>query len=358
MDIFAEMKRRGHEQVIFNYDRVTGLQAIIAIHDTSLGPAVGGCRIWPYTSEEAALEDALRLSETMTYKAALAGIDFGGGKVVVLGEPEPEQRELWLRALGRFIETLHGRLWVGEDVGTSAEDLALMQRETRYVMGLPLAYGGSGDTGATAARGVIAAMEAALMHRYGSRSLEGRRVAVQGLGKVGLELTRQLVDQGAQVVAADINPHAVGKAVSELGIEPADPWTILETPCDILAPCALGGVIDEEGVGRLRCQIIAGSANNPLKDNQVAEKLRQRGILYAPDFIANAGGMIQLTDELDGFRAERVRHRVEAIYEILLQVFATAEREGRSTVEVALEMVEERLRLLTDIHRISLGRPG
>ncbi|MBX5466399.1 MAG: leucine dehydrogenase [Firmicutes bacterium] len=349
------MERYGHEQVIFNYDRATGMKAIIAIHDTSLGPAIGGCRIWPYPSEWAALEDALRLSETMTYKAAAAGVDWGGGKVVVLGDPGSERREAWLRALGRFVQTLGGRLVIGQDLGTNAEDLAVVQRETPHVRGLPRAFRGSGDTGPAAAAGVLAAMEAALTHRFGTREWKGRCVAVQGLGKVGSALTRLLVERGARVVAADIDPQAVGRAAAEWGIEPADPWTILETPCDILAPCALGGVIGEETVERLRCAIVAGSANNPLKEAGVADRLASRGILYAPDFIAGAGGLIQLAEEGHGADPERLWVRVEALYHLMLEIFRTAEREGRSTLAVALDWVEERRRVLNQIHRIYVG---
>ncbi|NMP23249.1 Glu/Leu/Phe/Val family dehydrogenase [Sulfobacillus harzensis] len=352
MDIFEEMERRGHEQVIFNYDRASGLKAIIAIHDTTLGPALGGCRMLPYASEEAALTDVLRLSEGMTYKAAAAGLDFGGGKTVIIGDPASDKSEALFRALGRFLETLHGRYRTGEDVGTSEEDFVHSWKETRYLVGLPTAYGGSGDTGDNTALGVMEAIHAALMHRFGSPLLKGRRVAIQGLGKVGYHVARRAVEEGAEVVAADINPHVVGRVSSQLGIEPTDPWAVLETECDVFAPCALGNVINQETVGRLHCQIIAGSANNQLENDSLATELMDRGILYAPDFITNAGGLIQVANEIQGYNPDRVRHQIEAIYDVLLAIFQEADQTGQSTTAVALAHVQSRLNTMHAIHRI------
>ncbi len=352
MDIFDEMERRGHEQVIFNYDRASGLKAIIAIHDTTLGPALGGCRMLPYATEEAALTDALRLSEGMTFKAAAAGLDFGGGKAVILGDPAADKSEAIFRALGRFIDTLNGRYRTGEDVGTSEDDFVQSLRETNYLVGLPKAYGGSGDTGDNTALGVMQAMHAGLMHRFGSPSLKGRRVAVQGLGKVGYHVARHAVEEGAEVIGADINPHVVGRVSSELGIEPTDPWAVVETSCDVFAPCALGSVINRETVDHLECQVIAGSANNQLEDDKLADRLRERGILYAPDFIANAGGLIQVADEIQGYNPERVRHQIDSIYDLLLAVFKEADETGRSTMAVALDHVRKRLTYVHAIRRI------
>lgn len=352
MEIFDEMQRRGHEQVIFNYDRVSGLKAIIAIHDTTLGPALGGCRMLPYASEDAALHDVLRLSEGMTYKSAAAGLDFGGGKTVILGDPATNKSEALFRALGRFIGTLHGRYRTGEDVGTGEEDFVQSLRETPYLVGLPVAYGGSGDTGDNTALGVIQAIRAGLMQRFGSDSLKGRRIAIQGLGKVGYHVARRAVEGGAQVIAADINPHVVGRVSSQLGIEPTDPWAVLETECDVFSPCALGSVINEDTLDHLACQIVAGSANNQLEDDSYGTKLMQKGILYAPDFIASAGGLIQVADEIQGYNAERVHHQIEAIYDTLLRVFQEAEERQVSTTRVALEHVKERLSIIHGIGRI------
>ncbi len=340
---------------MFNYDKTTGLKAIIAIHDTTLGPALGGCRMLPYPTEEAALEDALRLSEGMTYKAAIAGLDFGGGKTVIIGDPATDKSEALFRALGRFLHTFHGRYRAGEDMGTTAEDFVHALKETPYVVGLPTAYGGSGDTGDYTALGVIQAMRAALQHVYGSPSLKGRRIAVQGLGKVGYHVARRALEDGAVVIGADINPHVVGRISSELGIEPTDPWAVLETPCDILSPCALGSVIRADTVGLFQCRIIAGSANNQLEDYELAKTLRDRGILYVPDFIANAGGLIQVADEIQGYQPERVRHQSDAIYDRLLNIFQDADQSGRSTVEVALDHVRERLAQIQGLHRIYAG---
>lgn len=356
MDIFQEMERRGHEQVIFNYDRASGLKAIIAIHDTTLGPALGGCRMWPYASEDAALLDVLRLSEGMTYKAAAAGLDFGGGKTVIIGDPATDKSEALFRALGRFVETLQGRYRTGEDVGTSEQDFVQSWRETRYLVGLPEGYGGSGDTGDNTALGVMQAIRAALFHRFGSPSLKGRRVAIQGLGKVGYHVARRAVEEGAEVVAADINPHVVGRVSSLLGVEPTDPWAVLETPCDVFAPCALGNVVNRETVDRLACQVIAGSANNQLEDDNLAEVLRERGILYAPDFIANAGGLIQVADEIQGYNADRVKHQIDAIYDVLTAIFQEADQRGLSTTQVALDHVRARLNVVHGIHRIHAVR--
>jgi glutamate dehydrogenase/leucine dehydrogenase len=225
-------------------------------------------------------------------------------------------------------------------------------KETRYLVGLPKAFGGSGDTGDNTAFGVMQAMHAALMHRFKSPSLKGRRVAVQGLGKVGYHVARRAVEEGATVVAADINPHVVGRVASELGIEPTDPWAVVETPCDVLAPCALGNVVNRNTVDLLRCEIIVGSANNQLEDDTLADRLRERGILYAPDFIANAGGLIQVADEIHGYNPERVRRQIEMIYDVLLAIFQEADERGLSTTTVALEHVRRRLDTIHAIHRI------
>jgi glutamate dehydrogenase/leucine dehydrogenase len=354
--IFEAMRRHGHEQVIFNYDRATGLRAIIAIHDTTLGPALGGCRMWPYPSEADAVEDALRLSEGMTYKAAAAGLDHGGGKAVIIGNPATDKSEALFRALGRFLETLHGRFVTGEDMGTEGNDFVHAARETRYLVGLPEAYGGSGDTGEMTALGVVQAMRAAMVHRRGQDSLAGQRVLVQGLGKVGRRVVAHLARAGAHVLVADIDPQAVGTVTATYPVEPIDPWSVLDTPCDIYAPCAFGNVINPETVDRLRCQVIAGSANNQLADESMGDRLYARGILYAPDFITNAGGLLQVADELRGYHPERVQHRVEGIFDFLLTLFRQSEERGIATNRLALTLVQERLALYHDIHRIFTGR--
>jgi glutamate dehydrogenase/leucine dehydrogenase len=352
------MRRYGHEQLIFNFDRATGLRAIIAIHDTTLGPALGGTRMWPYETEAAAIEDALRLSQGMTYKAAAAGMDYGGGKAVIIGNPATDKNEALFRAFGRFVETLNGRFITGEDVGTDGDDFVHAARETSHLVALPEAYGGSGDTGDITAFGVIQAMRAALQHRTGSPDLRGRRIAVQGLGKVGRRVVARAVGAGAEVVVADIDPQAVGVVTSQYGVEPVDPWSVLETPCDIFAPCALGNVITRDTVDKLNCQIVAGSANNQLAEEALGDRLLARGILYAPDFVTNAGGLIQVAEELSGYSPERVQHRVEAIYDFLVTLFQESEARGVATNRLALTLVEERLMLYHSIHRIWSGRQG
>ncbi len=358
MDIFKAMALSGHEQLIFNYDRASGLKALIAIHDTTLGPAIGGLRMFPYASEGAAVEDVLRLSQGMTYKAAAAGIDFGGGNAVILGDPGSAKSEPLFRAFGRFLNTLQGRCIIGEDVGTNEFDLVQMAKETKYVLGLPKAYGGSGETGDMTALGVVTAMRAGLTQLYGSPSLQGRSVAIQGLGKVGYHLAQRCALEGAHVIAADMNPHLVGKVAAELSIEAADPWAILDTACDVLAPCAMGRVISADIAAKLSCKIVAGSANNQLESPEVAQILQERGILYAPDFIVNAGGLIQVANESGGYDEDRVRHQVENIFDLLLSVFQRSEEQQQSTVAIAMEIVRERMDTLESIHRIYSQHPS
>jgi len=352
MDIFDAMQKHGHEQLIFNFDEATGLKAIIAIHNTTLGPALGGCRMWPYETEDAAIVDALRLSEGMTYKSAAAGLDYGGGKAVIIGNPATDKNEAMFRALGRFLETLGGRFITGEDVGTDGDDFVYAARETSNLVGLPPGYGGSGDSGDMTALGVVEAMRAGLQHAFGDPSPHGRRVVVQGLGKVGRHVVRRLVEAGAEVLVADIDPRAVGTVTAEYGVEPLDPWSVVDTPCDVFSPCALGNVVTPESVDRFQCRLITGSANNQLSDEAMGERLFRRGILYAPDFIANAGGLLQMADERQGYRAERAQHRVEGIFDFLLTLYRESAERGVATNRLALTLVEERLSLYHRIHRI------
>ena len=352
MDIFEAMRQHGHEQVIFNFDEATGLKAIIAIHNTTLGPALGGCRMRAYDTEDEAVLDALRLSQGMTYKSAAAGLDYGGGKAVIIGNPASDKNEGMFRALGRFLETLGGRFVTGEDVGTDGDDFVYASRETDYLVGLPPGYGGSGDSGDLTALGVVQAIRAGLQHAFGDSNPARRRVVVQGLGKVGRHVVRRLVEAGAEVLVADIDPQTVGTVTAQYGVEPVDPWSVGETPCDVFSPCALGNVVTPETVGRFQCRIIAGSANNQLSEEAMGDLLRARGILYAPDFIANAGGLLQMADERQGYRAERAEHRVEGIFEFLLTLYRESDERQVATNRLALTLVEERLSLYHRIHRI------
>jgi valine dehydrogenase (NAD+) len=332
----------GHEQVVFGEDADSGLRCIIAIHSTRLGPSLGGTRFHHYDDEEAALVDVLRLSRAMTYKAACAGLDLGGGKAVILGDPAELRSEALLRAYGRLVESLNGRYITACDVGTTPADLAVVARETRWATGMDEAHGGSGDSGVPTARGVHLAMQACADHRWGSPSLEGRHVAVQGLGKVGGRLVEHLLADGAKVTAADIDPAAV-EAVGTLGgVEVVDVDDVLAVDADIVSPNALGGVLDEHAIGELRAEVVCGGANNQLATLHDAELLHERGVLYAPDYLVNAGGLINVADELGpgGHRPARVERRLERIGQTLAEVFATAERE-RVPTEVAAERVAE-----------------
>ncbi len=332
----------GHEQVVYGEDADSGLRCIIAVHSTRLGPSLGGTRFHAYDDEEAALVDVLRLSRAMTYKAACAGLDLGGGKAVILGDPDQLRSEALLRAYGRMVESLGGRYITACDVGTTPADLAVVARETRWATGTDEAHGGSGDSGVPTARGVHLAMQACAAHRWGSPSLEGRHVAVQGLGKVGGRLVDHLLAEGAKVTVADIDTGAVEALASRPGVEAVDVDDVLAVDADIVSPNALGGVLDERSIGQLQATVVCGGANNQLAEVEDAARLHERGILYAPDYVVNAGGLINVSDELGpgGHRPARVERRLERIGQTLSEVFVTADREGVST-EIAAERVAE-----------------
>lgn len=351
--VFAQMAKEGHEQVVFCYDRATGLKCIIAIHDTTLGPALGGCRMWPYGSEEEALEDALRLAKGMTYKAAISGADHGGGKAVIWGDPARDKSEALFRALGRFVHSLGGRFLTGTDVGTEKEDFVAARMETPHVGGLPEAYGGGGDTAAITAYGVWQGMRAAAAHVWGDESLKGRHVALQGLGKVGTRLLVHLMEEGAEVTVTDVAPARVAEVCRQYpAVRAAAPEAIYDVPCDIFAPCALGGVLNDETIPRLRCRVVAGSANNQLEAPQHGEALHRRGILYAPDYVINAGGLIQVVEELKGYSRERAWQKAAGIYQVLRRIFALSQEAGIPPADAADRLVEERIAAISRVQRI------
>jgi leucine dehydrogenase len=329
-----DSRRTEHEQVLFRQDRESGLRAIIAIHDTRLGPAAGGCRLWPYASEVEALHDALRLSRGMTYKNALADIPFGGGKSVILGEAARRPGEVALERFGGWIEELGGRYVTAEDVGMRVADMRVIARRTRYVSGLGR-NGIGGDPSPATAEGVLRGIETAVRIRLGRDSLAGTRVAVQGLGSVGFDLCRRLDQAGATLVVTDIATEVVDRAVTAFGAKPVAVTDILEQDVDVFAPCALGGVLTTESVRRLRARVVAGSANNQLAEAPVAALLRDRGVLYAPDYVINAGGVISVAGEYLGAGEDWVRSRMDAIPGRLQRIFAEAESSGRTTDEVA-----------------------
>lgn len=340
--VFDDPAFAGHERVVFAHDAASGLRAIIAVHDTTLGPALGGCRLRAYAGEAEALADVLRLAEGMTNKAALAGVPFGGGKMVVLASPE-EKTPALLRAIGRAVEGLGGRYVTGEDVGTTAEDMALIGEETRWVMGRPQSAGGAGDPSPSTALGCFVGIQAAVRRALGRASLEGLRVAVQGLGAVGLQLCRLLHAAGAELVVADLDPGRVARCRDELGAAAAAPEAILDAEAEVLAPCAFGGLVARDTVGRLKAKVVAGAANNQLATPEEGRALARRGILYAPDYVINAGGMIRLSAELTGEDAAAAVRRIHGIGETLERVFALAETAGLAPSDAADRLARERL---------------
>lgn len=339
------MESGGHELVVLGTDPDTGLRAVIAIHSTALGPALGGTRMYPYPSEEAAMEDALRLSEGMTLKSAAAGLDLGGGKAVIIGDPGRHKTPDLLRAYGRLVDRLGGSYITAEDVGTTVEDMLAVSETTEWVSGLPRSTGGSGDPSPLTARGVVAAMRAAALHLWGSVDLADRRVAIQGVGKVGAELARMLTAAGARVLVSDIDDEAARQVAAESGGWLLKPDEVMSVECDILAPCALGAVLNDETIPTLRCTAIVGSANNQLGDDRHAAMLADRGILYVPDFLVNAGGVINISVEFgpNGYDSEVAEARVDAIESQVSSVLVEAGARGLTLNEAATEMALERI---------------
>ncbi|MDQ3939891.1 MAG: leucine dehydrogenase [Actinomycetota bacterium] len=358
MSVFEHINGDGYEQIVFCSDDQSGLRAIIAIHSTALGPALGGTRFFPYRNEEDALVDVLRLAKGMTYKAAAAGLDLGGGKAVVIGDPRRIKSEELLRAYGRFIETLGGRYITAEDVGTALEDMDIVRRESRWVTGCSRTYGGSGDPSPVTAYGVLHGIKACLLEVYGDPSLEGRTVALQGVGKVGNALCGYLVNEGARVTIADVDVDNLGKAVAAYGVQSVLYDDIHKMEVDVFAPCALGGGINDDTISEFRCKIIAGAANNQLARDEHGEKLRDLGILYAPDFVVNAGGLINVEDELRGYDRERAMSRVEGIYKALQHIFSLASERGISTAQAALQHAEARIRKISRIRLVRVTEYG
>jgi leucine dehydrogenase len=332
-----------YEQVVFFHDPPTGLRAIVAIHSTALGPALGGTRFYPFETEDEALRDVLRLAKGMTYKAAAAGLDLGGGKAVIIGDPKRIKSEELLRAYGRFIETLGGRYITAEDIGTNRDDMDVIRRETRYVTGVSPELGGSGDPSPVTAYGVFLGMKACAEEAWQEHTLEGRRVAVQGVGKVGYHLVKHLVEAGAKVVVSDVDVDTLARAVRDFGVETADSDKIHAEECDIFAPCALGGIIRDDTIPELKCRVVAGSANNQLERPEHGEALAELGIVYAPDYVINAGGLINVADELQGYHPERAKGRLEAIYRTLREIFEIARDRHISTSSAADAFAGERI---------------
>jgi valine dehydrogenase (NAD+) len=336
----------GHEQVVFCHDKPSGLRAIIGIYSTALGPALGGTRFYPYVSESAALHDVLDLSRGMAYKNALAGLDLGGGKAVIWGDPEKIKTEALLRAYGRMIESLNGRYITACDVGTYVQDMDIVARETRHVTGRSVENGGAGDSSVLTAWGVFQGMRAGAEHIYGSPSLAGRRIGVAGLGKVGRYLTEHLLADGASVVATDVSEKAITWARDlhpEIDIADDAATLIARENIDIYAPCALGGALNDETVPVLTAKLVAGAANNQLAHPGIDKVLQDRGILYAPDYVVNAGGVIQVADEIEGFNFDRAKLRATKIYETMKELLEMAAAEGVPPAVAADRLAERRI---------------
>jgi len=344
LGVFDAIGSRGHEELIFGNDPASGLKSIIAIHSTALGPALGGTRFYPYPTEEEALEDVLRLSQGMTLKAAAAGLDLGGGKAVIIGDPRTKKTERLWRAFGRAVDSLGGRYITAEDVGTDTGDMNMVRRETRWVVGVAVEEGGSGDPSPFTARGVAASMRAVSRFLWETDDLAGRTVAVMGVGKVGSSLVSRLVKVGAKCVVADTYPPAI-EAIQKKhpAVKVASVDEISSTECDIFSPNSLGGVLNEKSIAELRCAAVVGAANNQLATEIDAKRLMSRHILYAPDFVVNAGGLINVSDEIHGYNADRARARVDRIYDNVLRVLHAAHERNMSPHHAAVELAEERV---------------
>jgi leucine dehydrogenase len=340
VNVFEYMREYDFEQLVFCQDAASGLRAVIAIHSTSLGPALGGTRMWSYASEDEAVLDALRLARGMSYKSAVAGLPLGGGKAVIIGDPARDKSEALFRAYGRFIHRLNGIYITAEDVCTCPEDMDLIRMETCWVQGT--SSGPGGDPSPYTARGVMQGIRAAFRFLEGDDSLQGRTVAVQGLGAVGRRLCRLLLDQGARLAGCDIDPDRCREAET-MGVRVVDPEEIYQVPCDVFAPCAMGGVINDSTVGILRSRIVAGGANNVLERDEHARALQDRGVLYVPDYVINAGGVISVGSEVEGFEQARVLQRVDGIFDTCLEILRKARAEGVPTLAAANRIAEERM---------------
>ena len=357
-NVFENLAARDHEQVIFCSDQSAGLKAIIAVHNTSLGPALGGCRMWQYDNEDAALKDVLRLSRGMTYKAAVAGLNLGGGKAVIWGDAKKDKNEVLFRSFGRFVAGLAGRYITAEDVGTSVRDMEWVRMETPHVTGISRSLGGSGDPSPVTAFGVYQGMRAAVKFVTGKDSLQGQTVAIQGAGQVGTHLAKHLTQDGAKVMICDIDQEAVKRAVAETKCEGVSVEEIYDVKCDVFAPCALGGTVNQKTLPRMKAKIIAGAANNQLEDDSIAEMLQERGVLYAPDYVINSGGLINVANELEGYNQERAMQQAGNIYQIITRVLQAAQTQKIPTQKAADNLAMERVQAIGRLKQTFTGYPG
>jgi valine dehydrogenase (NAD+) len=347
-----------HEQVVFCHDETSGLKAIIAIYSTALGPGLGGTRFYPYGSEDEALSDVLNLSKGMAYKNALADLDLGGGKAVIIGDPATDKSEALLRAYGRFVQSLNGRYFTACDVGTFSEDMDVIARECDYVTGRTVAHGGAGDSSILTAYGVFQGMRAATERVWGSPTLRGRRVGVEGVGKVGHRLVEHLREDGADVVITDVSAAAVARVrARHPEVDVVDGHTPLASAdIDVYSPCALGAALDDETVATLRAKIVCGGANNQLAHPGIEKQLDDRGVLYAPDYVVNSGGVIQVADEIEGFDFDRAKQKASGIFETTRRIFAIAADEGVPPAVAADRLAERRMSEIGRLRTILLPR--
>jgi len=349
--VFEHMQQMGHEQIVFCHDPKSGLNAIIGIHDTTLGPALGGTRLWNYNSHEEAIIDALRLSRGMTYKAAISGLNLGGGKAVLIGDAATIKSEALWRRYGKFVNSLNGKYITAEDVNTSAKDMEYIAMETEFVTGVPEYMGGSGDPSPFTAYGVFTGMKAAAKKAWGSDNLAGKKVLVQGVGHVGQYLTGHLVEAGAKVYVTDINQEKIKQTTDKFHtVQVVDGNNIWDLDIDIYAPCALGATVNTETIGKMKCPVIAGAANNQLADENVhGPMLIQKGIIYVPDFLINAGGLINVGAELDGYNREKVMGNVEKIYDRTLEILDLSSKENIHAQAAAMKIAEKRLQDIANV---------
>lgn len=342
--IFNAMETKDHEQIVICSDPETGLRAIIAIHNTTLGPALGGTRMWMYSSEEAALKDVLRLSRGMTYKAAISGLNLGGGKAVIIGDPHTDKNEALFRAFGRFVDGLGGRYITAEDVGMEVQDMEWIYSETKYVTGIPETLGGSGNPSPVTAYGVYMGVKASAKKAYGSDSLSGKRIALQGAGHVASYFAKHAAKEGAKLFITDIYTEKADSLANEIGAEVVSPDEIYGLDVDIFTPCALGGVINDDTIDQFKCDIIAGGANNVLDiEERHGQMLLDKNIIYAPDYVINAGGIINISSELEGYNREQAMNRTQKIYDTTLNILKYSEEHEIPTYKASNILAEERI---------------
>jgi leucine dehydrogenase len=356
MEVFQKVTEMGHEQVIYFNDPSCNLKAIVAIHDTTLGPALGGTRMWSYKTEADALEDVLRLSKGMTYKAAISGLNLGGGKAVIIGDPKRDKSEALFRSYGRLIESLNGRYITAEDVNITVDDIEQIFLETNMVTGVAQMYGGSGNPAPYTALGVFRGMEASCFKVFGTRSLKGKTVAVQGVGAVGFELSKLLIEAGAKIVYTDIgeeNLKRMKEAFPQANY--VNPDEIFDVACDIYSPCALGASINDQTIPKLKCKIVCGCANNQLKDERHGLELKNKGILYAPDYLINAGGLMNVSIEFEGWSDSKSRRMIDRIFDTTLEIYRVSEQQSMPTNKAADFLAEKRIEAIKNIKTSYLG---